>query len=148
MKFEFSINIDAPREFVWRIAQDPELRPKWDIRIAKYVVHGEQKEGADVTITFKLGFLKPIGRAKFLKFQTPEQSILKISQVLPQLLPTGGGTWILEETSTGTKLTTRFLLDTEGIRSPDWLTKFIVARDTKESFQNLKKLVEELYVVK
>ncbi|RDU37317.1 hypothetical protein DRW41_05550 [Neobacillus piezotolerans] len=145
MKFEFSIDIPAPRDFVWMVAQDPLVRHKWDVRISKYIVHGAQEIGAEVTIYFKVLFLRPRGKAKFLKFQPPTQSILKIESVSPPLVPTGGGTWIMEDIPGGTRMFTRFLLDSHQSKySPDWLIKFVVKRDTTRSLKNLKKLVLEL----
>lgn len=144
MKFEFSIDIPAPRDVVWKIAQDPVLRPKWDVRIAEYTVHGSQEDGAEVTIVFKVLFLKSIGRAKFLKFNPPSQSMLKIYSASPAIVPTGGGTWLLEDIPDGTKFTSRFNLDTKKLKnSPDWLTRFFVKRDTTRSLKNLKNLVME-----
>lgn len=145
MKFDFSIDIPAPREFVWKVAQDPLLRPAWDVRISKYIVHGMQQEGTDLTIVFKLFFLKPVGKAKFIKFDPPSQSMLKIASVSPSLVPTGGGTWILEDIPGGTRMTTRFNLDTQQMKnSPDWLTRLLVTRDTTRSLKNLKNLVLKL----
>ncbi|WP_409272779.1 SRPBCC family protein [Neobacillus sp. SCS-31] len=145
MKFEFSIDIPSPREFVWRVAQDPLLRHKWDVRISKYIVHEVQETGAEVTIYFKVLFFRPKGKAKFLKFQPPSQSILKIESVSPPLVPTGGGTWIMEDIPGGTRMITRFLLDSHQTKySPDWFIKFVVRRDTTRSLKKLKKLVLEL----
>ncbi|WP_316572255.1 SRPBCC family protein [Neobacillus sp. YIM B06451] len=145
MKFEFSTDIPAPREFVWKVAQDPLLRHKWDVRISKYIVHGVQETGAEVTIYFRVLFLRPIGKAKFLKFQPPFQSILKIENVSPPLVPTGGGTWIMEDIPGGTRMVSRFHLDTHQVKnSPDWLIEFVVRRDTTRSLKKLKKLVLKL----
>jgi uncharacterized protein YndB with AHSA1/START domain len=141
MKFEFSIDIPAPREVVWKIAQDPDLRPTWDVRIAKYTIHSEPDAGTNITIVFRALFLRPVAQAKFLRFDPPRQSMVKIGAAVPDMVPSGGGTWLFEEMDTGTRMTTRFNLNTESTKAPDWLLRAVVSSDTKRSLQRLKKLV-------
>lgn len=142
MKFEFSVDIPTPIELVWKIAQNPELRPSWDVRIANYQVHGPQENGTEVTIKFRVFFFRPVGKAKFILFNPPKQSILRIEQVKPAIIPTGGGTWMFQEIENGTRMVSRFNLDTKKSKfSADWLTWFFVWFDTTRSLKKLRKLV-------
>lgn len=144
MKFEFSIDIPAPRELVWKTAQNPKLRHIWDVRIAKYTVHGSPGADAKITIAFRVFFLRPVAEAVFLRFDPPRQSMVRIGTAAPDIVPTGGGTWIFEETESGTRMISRFNLNLEGKRTPYWLVRALVRFDTTRSLKRLKKLVMRL----
>jgi len=136
MKFEFSIDIPAPRELVWKIALDPNLRPEWDVRIAKFHVRREPGAGAPITIVFRSFIFRPRAEAVFLRFDPPNQSIIRIGPATPNIVPSGGGTWIFEETETVIRMTTRFNLNTAGVKAPAWLIRALV-----RSLRRLKRLV-------
>jgi uncharacterized protein YndB with AHSA1/START domain len=141
MKFQFSILIPAPREVVWRVAQDTAVRPRWDVRVRRYTVHGVAAPGTPVTLDFRIPFLKCTGKGVFMKFDAPEQSAMKLDAITPQHLPSGGGTWLFESVPGGTRFTTRFnLRDDQHVTFPRWVVRLAAVVDTWRSLRRLKKL--------
>lgn len=140
MKFEFSIDIPAPRETVWRVAQDTAHRALWDVRVRTYTVHGVAAVGTPLTIVFRVPFLRITGTGEFVRFDPPYQSAIRIDAVQPGHIPPGGGTWIFEEIPGGTRFTTRFNLkdDVPGA-FPAWLLKAGAYLDTFRSLRKLRR---------
>lgn len=142
MKYQFSVDIPAPRETVWNIIQDTNLRPKWDVRVAEYLTHGAPAAGTKVTIVFRAVLFRPVGHGEFLKFEPPSQSILRINEVNTSLIPPGGGTWLLEEINDGTRMTTRFnLKPSKWGFIGDAVITFFAYIDTMRSLKKLRRLV-------
>ena len=71
MKFEFSIVIPAPRETVWRVAQDTSVRANWDVRVREYIIHGTPGAGTPITIVFRVPFGNATGTGAFTLFDAP-----------------------------------------------------------------------------
>jgi hypothetical protein len=141
MKFEFSIDIPAPRELVWSVAQDSAHRHIWDPRVARYTVHGVPGPGVQATILVRAFIFRPRVEVTLTHFDPPRQSILRIDKSTSRLLPGGGGTWVFEETAEGTRFTTRFNLKYEGrLPAPEALIRWGVSWDTRRSLRNLRTL--------
>ncbi len=142
MKFEFSIDIPAPRKLVWSIAQDPAYRHRWDPRVARYTVHGAPEPGVKVSILVRAFIFRPCIDASLTHFDPPRQSILRIDRSTLRLLGGGGGTWVFEEISDGTRFTTRFNLKYVGhLPAPEWLIRWGASWDTRRSLRNLRRMV-------
>ena len=145
MKYQFSVNILAPRETVWSIVQNTDLRPQWDVRVAQYITHGAPAVGTKVTIVFRAVFFRPVGHGEFLRFDPPSQSILRINEIDSSLIPPGGGTWLLEDIAGGTRMTTRFNLKPSKFGFPgDALITTFAYIDTMRSLRKLRRLVMKL----
>ncbi len=145
MHCEVTVSIPAPIELTWQIAQNPALRPKWDVRIARYEVRGEPGPGTEVRITFRAGLLRPTARAKFIRWAPPHQSGLQIERGTSSLVAAGAGSWTFKEQDGATVLTSRFTLQEQGL--PWWMPKGLyrktVELDTKRSFAKLRQLAIE-----
>ena len=145
MKFEFSIFIPAPRDVVWRVAQDTVNRPTWDVRVRQYDVHGIAAPGTPLSIDFRVPFQHVHATGEFVRFDPPRQSAIRIDTVTPPLIPPGGGTWIFDEAPGGTIFTTRFnLKDRQPGAFPDWLLKISAYVDTWRSLRKLRRRVAQL----
>ncbi len=145
MKFEFSIDLPAPRELVWSVAQDAAHRHLWDPRVARYTVHGSPRVGITATILVRAFVFRPRVDVTLTHFDPPRQSILRIDHSTSRLLPGGGGTWLFEETEDGTRFTTRFNLKYEDrMPAPEWLIRWGVSWDTRRSLRGLRRLVLKL----
>jgi uncharacterized protein YndB with AHSA1/START domain len=143
MKIEISVDIRAPRTLVWRLAQDPELRPTWDVRVSRYTVHGEPGEGVPVTIVFRSRLYRGAeARGTLVRFDPPRQSALRLDASQLPAVARAGGTWVFEETAEGTRMTTRFNLKPDDATAiPRWLLRLLVHVDTVRSLRNLRRLV-------
>lgn len=143
MHCEVSVAIPAAIEISWEIAQNPILRPTWDVRIFKYEVMGPQAPGTEVRITFRAGLLRPVAQARFIRWAPPHQSGLQVEQGTSRLVAAGAGSWTFKEQGGQTVLTSRFTLKEKGL--PWWmpvgLYQKTVERDTKLSFRRLRNLV-------
>lgn len=142
MKFEFVVEIPAPREVVWEVAQNTQIRPAWDVRVRMYTVHGVAGVGVPLSIVFRVPFVRPVGHGEFVRFDPPFQSAIRIDAVTHGIVPPGGGTWIFEEILGGTRFTTRFSLkdDVPGT-APAWLLRIMARLDTIRSLRKLRRLV-------
>jgi uncharacterized protein YndB with AHSA1/START domain len=143
MKFEFSCDIPAPIQKVWDTAQDPNLRPQWDVRVKQYTLRGKLEAGTEVTMLLNFPFLKVTVKGCLTHVNAPYQSVLRIDSISPPFFPKGGGTWILAETKTGTKFTSRFVLQPGIAKILCWPSYLWVWRDSRASLKKLKKLVLE-----
>jgi uncharacterized protein YndB with AHSA1/START domain len=143
MKFEFSCDIPAPIQKVWETAQNPSLRPKWDVRVREYTLHGKLEAGTEVSMLLRFPLLKMKVKGCLTHVNAPYQSVLRIDSISPPFFPKGGGTWILTETKDGTKFTSRFVLQPGITEIFLWPSYFWVWRDSRASLKKLKKLVLE-----
>ena len=129
------------------MAQDTSVRPKWDVRVSEYIVHGEPNAGTPITIVFRLPFGKAPGKGAFVLFDPPNRSAIRIDSVDSSLIPTGGGTWVFEEIDGGTRLTSRFnLRDDQQFRIPQWLFDLFARVDTIRSLRRLRRMVLKLHL--
>lgn len=143
---EVSVVLPALPEFVWEVAQDPALRPNWDLRIARYEVLGPQAAGTQVRITFRVGFMRPVAMARFLRWSPPSQSALQVQQGTSRLVAAGAGSWTFRRgNNNDTILTSRFTHSEEGLPwwMPTSLYRTMVEWDTKRSFRRLIGLVRK-----
>jgi len=142
---EVSVAIPAPVETVWKVAQNPTLRPAWDMRVAKYEVMGPQDRGTEVRITFRMGLMRPTANGRFLRWAPPHQSALQVEQGSSRLTAAGAGSWTFKERNGETVLTSRFTLQDQGL--PWWMPRRfylkVVEWDTIRSFRRLRRLVLE-----
>lgn len=146
MKLEFVIDIPAPREFVWGIAQNGALRPSWDVRVLSYTVHAPPgdtpQRGTAMTIALRGLWIRAVARGQYVRFDPPRQSAIRIDSISNPLIPLGGGTWIFDETPEGTRWTTRFTLKYSKPRPVlEWFVQRVVTWDTTRAQRNLKNLV-------
>lgn len=146
MHVEASVDIPAPPERVWNIAQDPRLRTRWDHRIARYEVHGPPQAGTTVSVAFRMGPLRPRSSGTLLRWAPPFQSVLQAHAVNTRLIPSGAGSWTFEPIDGGTRFTTRFTYDETKLHPllPKRLYHRIVAWDTRRSLRRLRSLVLRL----
>lgn len=141
--FQYSIEVCATPETVWDVAEGPEWRPRWDTRVAKYIVDsGVPTVGAAVEIRFRAP-LAPVARGHLVRFDPPHQSALRIDQMTPAFLPTGGGTWIFTPLAGGrTRMTTRFALyPPAGTGFLGWLCCQLFCLDTVRAMRRLRRLL-------
>lgn len=138
-----SVDIPAPPERVWQIAQDPRRRTAWDHRVARYEVHGPPGVGTAVSISFRMGLLRPRAQGTLLRWVPPCQSILQSDPVNTRLIPAGAGSWTFEAIDGGTRFTTRFSYDEMKLHPllPKRLYHRIVEWDTRRSLQRLRTVV-------
>ncbi len=144
MQAAVSIDIPAPVEMVWAIAQNPELRPLWDVRVARYEVHGEPGPGMEITITLRVGLLRPKVKGRLLRWAPPRQSVVQVvAEEQSPFVVSGAGSWTLEPIAGGTRYTSRFRLDLRQLHPlmPRWLYRWAVLWDTRRSFRRLRALV-------
>lgn len=143
MHCEVTVAIPAPAVTVWKVAQDPALRPKWDMRVAKYEVLGPQGRGTEVRITFRMGLLRPTATGRFMRWAPPHQSALQVEQGTSRLTAAGAGSWTFKEQNGETILTSRFTLQEKSL--PWWISRWlylkVVEWDTSRSFRRLRRLV-------
>lgn len=145
MHVELSIDLPASPERVWRVAQNPELRPRWDQRVARYDVQGPPKPGTPVVMTLRMGFLRPRAMGTFMRWEPPRQSVLKVDSESP-LVASGAGSWTFTPIPGGTRYTTRFTLDESQLHPLvwRWLYRKAVEWDTRRSLKRLRRLIQEL----
>src|SRR5262245_14763489 len=105
MRFEYTIDIPAPREVVWRVAQDSARRPSWDVRVARYEIDGDPASGAALRITLRMWGTRPVVEGRFLRFDPPLQSAIRLDRSTSAWVMTGGGTWRFDEIPGGTRFT-------------------------------------------
>lgn len=144
MHCEVTVLIPAPADVVWQAAQAPNLRHKWDVRVARYEVLGAQAPGGEIRLTLRLGWLRPVVRGRFLRWAPPQQSVVQIDQGRSSLTPAGAGSWTFKAVGEGqTELTSRFTLRTETLPwwMPAWLYAKAVEWDTRRSFRRLRQLI-------
>lgn len=142
---QVSVTVPAPPEVVWRLAQDPDLRPRWDGRIARYQIHGAAEAGVAVTITAKVGPLRPQAFGRLLRFEPPDQSVLRVESVSSPLLAPGAGSWTFTPTADGrsTVWTSRFTLDGARLAWFVWppLFLWVVRWDTRRAMAQFCRFV-------
>lgn len=147
MHCELSVEIPAPVEKVWAVAQNPELRPKWDTRIARYEPDGPLGPGARIKITFRMGLVRPVAEVNMLRFAPPRQSAVQVKSSSSPLVAHGAGSWTFTALDgSSTRFTTRFTLQEDGL--PWWMPKRsymkLVEWDTRRALANLRKLVMQI----
>lgn len=154
MRFEHSIAIPAPRGLVWRLANNPRLRPQWDVRVAEYVVEDADggacapAAGALAGITWRTPVLSASADAEYIHVDAPRCAVLRIAPAGLPLFPPGLLTWRFEDENDDTRLTVRFESETiPDEKEPGFLvralTRFLMKRDTHRSLGNLRRLVLE-----
>lgn len=143
MQTAVSVDIEAPVELVWAMAQDAELRPLWDYRIARYVLRGPLGQGTEIDITFRAGLLRPTSHAVLLVCQPPHKTVLRTLTTSTSWMPVDAGSWTFTPTGSGTNFTSRFNLETEKLPPYvwKWLMLKLVEWDTRRSFRRLRRLV-------
>ncbi len=141
MHVKRSIEIQAPRELVWRLVHDPETRKQWDVRVANMTVHGEQAPGTQATITWRTPFARCVSEAEVTCFDVLVRSAMAIDEATLPIFPPGERSFAFEPTKKGTRLTTRFEIDTDAEhKAPGFLVRLLIGRDARRSLKNLRDL--------
>ncbi len=141
MHIERSIEIQAPRELVWRLVHDPEIRKQWDVRVAVMTIHGEQTPGTQATITWRTPMPGCISEAEVTCYEAPVRSAMAIDEASLPIFPPGERSFVFEPTKKGTRVTTRFEIDTDADhRAPGFLVRILIGRDASRSLKNLRGL--------
>ncbi len=141
MHIERSIEIHAPRELVWQLVHDPASRAEWDVRVARLTIEGEQAPGAQATIVWRTPVAKCVSEAEVTCFDVPRRSAMAIDEASLAIFPPGERSFAFEETRKGTRVTTRYEIDTDAEhRAPGVLVRMLINRDIKQSLKNLRRL--------
>lgn len=144
MHVQRSIEIPAPRELIWRLVHDPETRKQWDVRVADITVHGEQVPGTQATITWRTPVARCVSEAEVTHFEAPVRSAMAIDEATLPIFPPGERSFVFEQTKKGTRVTTRFEIDTDAEhKAPGFLVRMVMGRDAGRSLKNLRGLALE-----
>jgi uncharacterized protein YndB with AHSA1/START domain len=139
---ESGVTIPAPRELVWGIAHDADLRPCWDVRVADVVFGADLAEGVDIAIGWKVPLIRAVAGGRVEVFDAPNRSVVRFETAAVPLFPPGTLTWRFDEAPEGTRMAVRFESTPDPKQpAPDWLLRMLMKRDTKRSLQNLCQLV-------
>lgn len=146
-KIEESVKINAPRQLVWDIAQNPERRTEWDARVvsAEILSQGPAGKGAIVQVTVKMYGMKFRTVMEYVSWSAPVRTGVKgldgygnFSHVV--------GSWNFQEHDDGSMtFKTNITISME-----KGLFAGIIERNlgrtfhklTQQSLQNLKRLAE------
>ena len=77
--FEFRIDIRAPRELVWELLQDTQLRPSWDERVVSYepVDPGPTAKGSRFHLRFRLFGVPSMVELQCITWDPPHRSAVR-----------------------------------------------------------------------
>jgi hypothetical protein len=141
MHIERSIEIQAPRELVWQLVHDPASRAGWDVRVAELIIEGEQVPGAPATIVWRTPIARCVSEAEITCFDVPQRSAMAIDEASLAIFPPGERIFCFEQTKKGTRVITRYEIDTDAEhRAPGLLVRMLINRDIKRSLKNLRRL--------
>lgn len=143
MHLELSIEIPAPVERVWEIAQDPTCRIHWDQRMAEYRWLGPVQAGSEIELRLRMGFMRPKAQGRMMIWNPPRQSSVHIYEAASRLVPLGAGSWTFIATPGGTRFTTRFTLQEQKLPwyVSRWFLRQAVWWDTWRSLRRLRAMV-------
>jgi carbon monoxide dehydrogenase subunit G len=150
VRIESTVVINAPREYVWAVIQDPERRIEWDERVVsvRQLTPRPLGKGGRLEIITSMYGLDFPAILEFVNWDYPSRSAMKSIEI-------GGGissvigSWNFDENPDGsTTWTTTIVLNEE----PGLLGKLIIGllaktfeQLTKKSQTNLKRLIEGEY---
>jgi ribosome-associated toxin RatA of RatAB toxin-antitoxin module len=145
--FEQSIEINAPRSFLFDLTQDYSRRLDWDpfLKEAR-LVGGADKPGVGVRAwcVAKTGMGM---ETEYVSFNPPERTAVRMTRG-PAILKSFAGSWVFESKGHNkTKVVFRYHLTA----SPHWLRlvlepvlQVVFSRDTRKRLEALKRAVEKL----
>jgi hypothetical protein len=149
-RIESTVVINAPREYVWQVIQDPARRTEWDDRVVsvRQLNSGPLGRGGRLEVITSMYGLDFPAVLEFVNWNYPARSAMKSIEIGGGISSVAGS-WNFDENPDGsTTWTTTIILNEE----PGLLGKLMIGllaktfeQLTKKSQKNLKRLIEGEY---
>lgn len=86
---EFSVEVDAPAEAVWKVASDPRNLPQWDKHVRRVrPPEGGMREGARYEVDMGFMAVQTTIRATVLAWEPPHRSQIRLEGLLEARITT------------------------------------------------------------
>ena len=86
---EFSVEVDAPPEQVWKVASDPANLPHWDRHIQSVTVpEGGLRLGVRYEVTMRFLALRTTVDAEVVEWEPPWRAVIHLTGLLDALVTT------------------------------------------------------------
>jgi carbon monoxide dehydrogenase subunit G len=149
-RIESTVIINAPREYVWKVIQDPERRTEWDARVVlvRQLTPGPLGRGGQLEVITQMYGIDFPATLEFVNWNYPARSAMKSIEIGGGLSSVVGS-WNFDENPDGSTTWTTTVVLTESPGIIGWMMKNMLAKTfeqlTKQSQQNLKELIEGEY---
>lgn len=151
-RIEEQVRIDAPRQLVWDIIQNPARRIEWDARVvsAEFLSPPPCGKGSIIRVTVKMFGMEFPAVMEYVNWAPPGRSAVRTVDGYGNTSD-AAGSWRFDDNPDGsTTFSTTIMLSKKGKifgRIFEQVMGSAFERLTRQSLQNLKKLVEAEYRV-